>query len=177
MRDKKTGAFEPTEELADLTPEEFEFINLLMFDASVNGNASEAYRRAFPNLSHRHNTVWCEASKLKNNSRVRQWISVLKASQMQRLESTREQYIADLNADIEQAKVCGNFGAAATLRVAQGKVLGHLIERSEDVNKTRDQVVSLKYIADTMGIEQAMKIAEQIGMKDNLLQMMAAGNA
>lgn len=182
-RGKKTEPMKEIDgsELPELKPQEFEFISLLMFDASVKGDASEAYRRAFPDRSHKNVTVWCEASKLKRSPHIRQWIASINLAQMNRLDATREQYISDVVADIQAAQAAGNFGAAATLRIALGKVYGHLIERSEDVNRTRDQIVSLKSMAKSLGQEQALELADKIGMRAELVKELAlaetAGNA
>lgn len=158
-------------ELETLEPAEMAFVEYLMFDSSVGGNASEAYRRAFPDVSHKRNTVWCEASKLKTSPKVSQWIRALTLSQMDRLEDTREQYLADLKADIEEAKASGNYGAAATLRTSQGKVLGYYIDRKEVTTTRTDEITILKDIASDgskESIAYALKEAKSLGLEKEL---------
>lgn len=162
----KTKALAPDKKgLPDLTPQEMEFINYLMFDSTVGGDASKAYRLAFPDRSHNPTTVWSEASKLKNSHKVRTWIESIKLAQMDRLEDTREQYIADIKADIEEAKKAGNYGAAATLRVALGKVEGHHVERSETVTRKIDYANVLQALAPHLPKEALEGFKAKLGIE------------
>lgn len=167
-RDKKTSPPQSidTSNLPDLDPQEYDFIHYLMFDASCEGFAASAYKKAFPNKKLTDGSLYTAASKLRNRSDVQIWIKAMRQANMDRLVCSKEEHLAELASIRDEARAAGNYGATIQAELGRGKVAGHHVERKEDVNRTRDQLTSLTKIADSLGREKALDMAALCGIRD-----------
>ena len=86
----------------------------------------------------------------------------------------REVRIAEMQAFAERCEEAGQYGAACKARELVARLEGHYIEKTENINKTRDQLSSLKQIADSLGNDKALELADQVGLKDQLAQHLSS---
>ena len=150
--------------LPELRPDVYKFIELRMFDPSVDGNASQAYRLAFPDSTAQPETIHRMASRLKNTDDVQMWIRQYKLAQMDRLDKSRNQYLADLEKDIEEAKAAGNYGAAISARKLQGSVLGHMNADAKNPRDAENNIKDLVWMYQNVDEKAAIKLAKETGL-------------
>lgn len=125
------------EELPDIPEQHIDFARYI----AMGKKQSDAYRLAISPTA-KPETVWCEASKLANNPKVRQWIDALKRDTFQEASYSREQYLKDCLEFRDEARKAGNMGAGYQYQQLIGKVAGHVVERTEDLTvKKRDESV------------------------------------
>ncbi len=164
---------ENAEDLPDLKPQEKEFVRLLMFDTSVNGDATEAYRQAFPDSKAKKESMWVLACELKKSDRVQQWIKALRVAGMDSLLMSKEKYLAEVQALIAECKQSGNYGAAANLMKAYGQCAGYYVERKEIMHTRKDEITVLMALIDPdkpHTIEFALGEAKTLGLEHKLVQ-------
>jgi len=137
---KKTPPIDATE-LPDLTAQQLAFV-----EAIVSGKtATQAYRMAYDCSGSSSNTIWCEASKLRNDPRVAQWVDASKIAGLGSTKITFERHIAELERLKVLCEKSGNMGAALGCEQTIGKAAGLHIDRVQEV--PLDPVQTLKDIA------------------------------
>lgn len=113
-------------ELQEISEEWLMFARLL----AQGVNQSEAYRLVYgKHLA--DNVVWANASRLKNDDRVKLWIECLRNEYLSKETYTLDAHIKDLDNLANEAKNAGNYGAAVNAKVNVGKALGHYTEKHE----------------------------------------------
>lgn len=132
MQNKRTEILE-LDELPELTPRQEAFALGIL----EGRTASDAYRAAYDVSGMADASIWCAASKLKSNYKVKQWLSLARAHELERGKLTHEEFLRRLLALAERAELSGNLGAAVNAVVNAGKSAGHMVERHENVNETR----------------------------------------
>lgn len=123
MRQKITNQPEQ-DDLPELTPQRREFVFLML----QGKTASDSYRAAFDCSNSTDRTVWCEASKLKHNPDVAQWLAVARKAGMGAAKVTLDGHVSELERLREIAIDSGNIGAAVQAEQLRGKASGHYTE-------------------------------------------------
>ena len=105
--------------LPELTEQQHKFVIGIL----EGKTASDAYRIAYPRSPDWEPTsLWCEASKLRHNTKVQQWLRAAVAAGQDRAVRTIDRHISEL-ADIQRMSLeSGNMGAAAQCAIHIGKV-------------------------------------------------------
>lgn len=147
-------------ELPDLTGQQQEFVRHILSGKT----ASDAYRAAYDCSNSSQNTVWCEASKLRNDPSVAQWIAAGRKAHLGTAVLTRDMHLQELERIKELAIESGNLGAAADCEKTRGKVAGHHIDRIEDITQRSDPLAILKEIA-VHSPAYAAELARQQGIE------------
>jgi hypothetical protein len=129
------------DELPQLTGQQMEFVQGLLQGMT----ASDAYRKAYDCSGMVNNTLWCEASKLRNDPRVAQWLDAAREAELGHSKVTLDQHIRRLDRLETIAVKTGNIGAAVQAEQLIGKALGHYVERFEDVTQ-HDPMATLEEI-------------------------------
>lgn len=129
-------------ELPDLTPKQQEFVRLLL----AGRTGADAYRGSHDTSTMSANSIACEASKLRINPQIAQWLSAGRQAHLGTAVLTREAHLAELERLKELALEAGNHGAAMQAEMARGKVAGHHIDRVMEV--PADVTDTLKTIAE-----------------------------
>lgn len=146
-------------ELPELTGQQREFVRHIL----AGKTASDAYRAAYDASNMLPNSVWCEASKLRSNASVAQWLSAARQAHLGTAVITKDQHLQELERLREIALASGNVGAAVLAETTRGKVAGHHIERIEDVTQRTDPIATLKEIA-IINPDLAAALAQQEGI-------------
>ena len=168
MADKK----ETIEELlAKMTDKQLQFWELMQ---SGKMTQEQAYRSAFDVSEFTSKeVVKVQACILWNNHNFTLTRTALMNGITSQVIKTKEARIAEMQAFADRCEAANQLGAACKARELVGKLEGHYVDRTENVNKTRDQVHSLAEIADSLGKERALSMAKAIGLHDELLEHLA----
>ncbi len=103
------------------------------------GNASEAYRQAYPrSLKWPDKTVWEMASKAMARRKVAARIETLQAEAAQRHEVTIDTIAIQLDDDRKLAHGNGQAGPAVAASMGKAKLHGLLVDKHEDVTQPDD---------------------------------------
>lgn len=138
-----------------------------------HGNASKAYRDAFPDSQAQPKTINVMASKLKNSDNIRVWIDALRADSADALQ--RDTVEAWRNVGWEllvDAKRSGNYGAAVNAWEKIGRHHGRFEDRHTHTYDLGDNITGLlKRAAEAKGIDYARQLAGKYGINlpDGLL--------
>ena len=136
---------------------------------------AQAYRQSYNVKESRTNrSVQVDAARLWHNPCFTLARTALMNGITSQVIKSKEVRIAEMQAFAERCEAAGQLGAAAKARELVGKLEGHYIDRRENVNKTRDQLTSLKQIADSVGEDKALELARQIGMEEELTKHLAS---
>lgn len=132
MRRKITEAEDPGDDLPELTERQRNFVECIL----AGKTASDAYRASYDCSNSADRTIWTEASKLRNNPDVAQWLSAARKAGLGNAKVTLEGHVAELERLREIAIDSGNVGAAVQAEQLRGKASGHYTEnvRLEHVN-------------------------------------------
>lgn len=155
--------------LPDISPQDQEFVRLLMFDASVDGNATEAFRRAYPRSEANETSKVVLACKKRNHPHIQKWIKYMRAANLDRLACSLGQHLSELALLREEARADGQFAAAINAEVKRGQVAGHYIERKEITYKKGDDLSKLIELARGGKLEIAESYAKDLGLYNELL--------
>lgn len=149
-------------ELPDLDERELKFFELILKD----DNATKAYREAFESKM-TDSSIWCEASKLRNSSKMRQWFAAAKIARLGNATLTLDAHILNLDRLQELAIQNGNVSAAVQAEMIKGKAAGLHIDLVRDL--TPDPLESLAEIA-KINPAYAKQLAELAGieLKENI---------
>ncbi len=88
------------------------------------GNAAEAYRRAYSAGKMKPETVWSNASRLLDNSKVRARVQELQDAAAQKAQVTLEGHLKKLAELRDLAIEDGQLSAAITAEISRGKAAG-----------------------------------------------------
>jgi len=157
--------------LTNMTDKQFRFWELMQ---SGNMTQVQAYKTAF-NVAEKtsKNVIQVNATRLWNNTKFTLCRNALTNTITNQVAKTKEARIAEMQAFADRCEHAGQLGAACKARELVGKLEGHYIDKTENVNKTRDQVHSLAEIADSLGKDRALEMAKDIGLHDELLEHLA----
>jgi len=160
------------EALTQLTDKQLKFWELMQ---SGKLTQVQAYRQSHDVGEDTPNTtVKVNSSRLWNSTNFKLTRVALVNGITSQTIKDKEVRIAEMQAFAERCESAGQYGAAGKARELVGKLEGHYIDRTENVNKTRDQLTSLTQIADSLGKEKALEMAAQIGMEEKLLEHLAS---
>lgn len=141
--------------LPDLTANQLAFVRGILDGKS----ASDSYRMAYDVSNSGKNTIWVEASRLRNHPHVSLWLSRAREAEMGHANITLEQHIQRLDALKQMAIETGNIGAAVQAEQIIGKVKGYHVERFEDVSRS-DAMSALDELA-KLSPEAAKALAQE----------------
>lgn len=110
-----------------MTPKQEKFCQLYV----ELGNASEAYRQAYPATKMSGNSLHVTVSKMLSDSKIALRVDELKASHAERHKATVDDIAAMLREDRDFAKECGTPAAAVSATMGLAKLYGHLTEKKE----------------------------------------------
>lgn len=144
-------------ELPDLDERELKFFELMLKD----DNATKAYREAF-NSQAKDSSIWCEASKLRNSPKMRQWFAAAKIARLGSSALTLDAHILNLDRLQELAIQNGNVSAAVQAEQIKGKASGLHVDRVMDV--TPEPIDYLMEIA-KRSPEYAKQLAAEAGIE------------
>ena len=94
------------------------------------GNASDAYRKAYPGTRMSNKTLNEAASRLLKNSKVVARLEELRKPVAESAQITLSQHLSELEELRELAKEEGKYGPAIQAEIARGKAAGLYVERS-----------------------------------------------
>lgn len=161
-RRKKTAVPEMnTEELPDLTPQQYLFVQSILDGKSL----ADSYRHAYPG-SAADTTIWAHASRLARNGKVATWIAEARKAAGQRAVITLEDHIAELNRLKEIALETGNVGAAVAAENYKGKATGLYVERTQDMTP---KVSADDLIKAILGEGASAALASDLGVPENIV--------
>lgn len=147
-----------TEELPQLTDKQMKFCEGILSGLSQ----SAAYRQAYDCQNMSDNAIWCEASRLRHDSKVALWLDAARSDTLKTHECTFDGHLSELERLKGIAIRTGNIGAAVQAEQLRGKAAGHYVEQFADV--TPDPLQTLNEIAKLFGEETARKAAEAEGI-------------
>ena len=132
-------------DLPDLTGQQLRFVEGIL----AGKTASDAYRAAYDCSTASGNTIWSEASKLKANPTIAQWLDAARCAGFGRASCTFDEHLSELTRLRNLAEKTGNIGAAVQAEQIRGKVAGHHIDKVQDVTEQFDPTRTLQDIART----------------------------
>lgn len=101
------------------------------------GNASDAYRKAYPGTRMSDKTLNEAASRLLKNSKVVARLEELRKPVTESAQITLEQHLSKLEELRELAKEEGKYGPAIQAEIARGKAAGLYVEQSRTEGEIR----------------------------------------
>lgn len=111
-----------------LTPKQEAFVQAYI----ETGNASEAYRRAYPAAKNwKPEVVHVKASELLSNGKVVVRVDALRQKHAKRHEVTVDTLVAELEEARELAKKTEAPSAMVSATMGKGKLLGLIVEKNE----------------------------------------------
>lgn len=144
MQRKKTAPQEVPDELPELTDQQYEFVRGIL----AGKTASDAYRAAYDASKMLPNSIWCEASKLRHDPNVAQWLAAARKAHLGHAKITLDQHVQRLDELKQIAIETGNVGAAVQAEQLIGKATGHYVERLDlNVNNPDDLLSQIREIA------------------------------
>jgi phage terminase small subunit len=148
---KKTKPLEDMD-LPDLTEPQRKFVEGLLGGKS----SSDAYRSAYNAENMGQNSVWVEASRLRNNPSIALWLSAARQAELGHTRITLDQHIARLDRLLEIAVKTGNVGAAVQAEQLIGKAIGHYTERYEiNTQDPRDMLNQIAQLSPALAAQLA----------------------
>ena len=121
------------------------------------GNASEAYRRAYPRSeTWTDGAVWTEASVTLHVPKVALRIVELMTEAAKRHETTIDSLTLQLCEDRKLAHDKGQAGAAVQATMGEAKLHGHLVDKHEDVGKDLDDLSPAELAADIAELDRKL---------------------
>lgn len=145
--------------LPDLTERQMDFVKGVLDGLT----GSDAYRKAYGTENMQPNTIWASASRLRSDPKVAAWLATARKAQMGHSRITLEQHVQRLDELKQVALETGNVGAAVQAEQIIGKVMGHHVERFEDV--TRSDALSILNELNRLSPLAAKALAEEHGIK------------
>lgn len=143
-QNKKTEA-EQEEDLAslpELTDKQSKFVTAILAGKS----GADAIRESTDTSNWSQQSIWTEATKLRNNPSVRLWLRAARKSNMGAKTLTLDNHLRELERLKEIAVETGNVGAAVKAEESRGKAAGLYVEKHQDVTD-HDPTRTLKEIA------------------------------
>lgn len=149
---------EKPEDLPDLTPKQFAFVKGIL----EGKTASDAYRAAYDAGNMADEVIWVKASELRSSGKVSVWLSRARSEALTTAVMTKEAYLQELLNDRIECKVSGNHGAAVKALELAGKVMGHYVDKHEDVG--RPALADVLARIETKNPELARLLADRLGL-------------
>lgn len=163
-RRKITPEIEQTAaELPELTANQQKFVEGIL----AGKTATDAYRAAYDCSNMLSSSVWCNASKLRSDEKVAQWLSAARQAGLGTAVVTFENHIRELERLREIALTSGNIGAAVQAEQIRGKAAGHHVDQIRDVTEKHDPAQTIRDIAQHAP-ELAAALAAQHGISLDL---------
>lgn len=156
-QNKLTEAVEIAADLPELTAQQSKFVWGLL----AGKTGADAYRAAYDCTNMANESIWVEASKLRNNPKVALWLARARMAELGAAKLTLDSHMQRLESLSVAAETSGNYGAAINAEIARGKAMGHYTEKLEVHNS--DPVASLKELQQT-NPELAALIARKHGV-------------
>ena len=125
-------------------------------------NATDAYRAAYDVANMATETIWVEASKLRNSPKVSTWIITARKACLGASKLTLEGHLQELERLKELAMGAGNYGAAVQAEQLRGKATGFYVEQVRDLTE-HDPISTLNQLAQ-LSPELAKRLAEDHGI-------------
>lgn len=157
LKSKPTPEFD---ELPILSAEEQRLVELLTEGKVSN---AEAYRIAYDAVGYNAASLAVAACRKISTSKIQAHLRALQASGLANVSLNRDARIKARLAFAQRAENAGNFGAANGAHDAVDKMLGHMVERFEDVTKSHDPADMLRQIAKDQP-DIAASLAQQAGI-------------
>ena len=157
-RRKITDTEQDIGDLPDLTEQQRRFVSGII----EGKTASDAYREAYDCSNSKPNTIWCEASKLRNHTNVSQWIAAARKAELCHSQRSLQQHVQRLDRLQELCVETGNLGAAVQAEQLIGKASGHYVDQVRDV--TVDPLMALREIAQFSPV-LAASLAKEHGLE------------
>jgi hypothetical protein len=148
--------------LPDLTEKQLNFVLGIQKGLSK----SDAYRQAYDCTSMKTDSIWCNASKLASSTKVAQWLTYLKASQITEAVYTKQQHLADM---AEAARACKeNKAWAAYVKATEslGRCAGHYVDKTEITNTKQQDQDMLDTLEKMLGPKVRKAAEEFLGYTD-----------
>lgn len=149
----------PVEDLPDLTPQQFAFVQGLLAGKS----ASDAYRAAYDCSSMAPESVWSLASRLRANVKVASWLTAARVALMGKGTVTLEDHCLELARLRELAVAEGKVNGAVAAEIARGRASGLYVEQYRDLTGQDDPVTLLNRLAE-ISPEFASIVAQKHGI-------------
>lgn len=149
----------PAKELPELTGQQMEFVRGLLEGLS----GADAYRRAYDTSEMLPTSYWPAASRLRNDPKISAWLDAARKAELGHCRITVDQHVRRLDRLSVIAIETGNVGAAVQAEQIIGKVLGHHVERYEDVTPVNPSA-ALEEIA-RLSPQVARELAQLHGVK------------
>lgn len=125
-------------------------------------NASDAYLCAYPDRERSSSSaVRSAACRLRQSATIRLWIRALTAAGFEETRCSLSAHLDKLAELRDEAQAAGNYGAAFQCEQARGKVMGHYVDRFQDVTKSSDPLQTLASNIHILGPEKAYEIATE----------------
>ena len=118
-------------DLPDLTQKQFNFVKGIL----EGKTASDAYRAAYDCEGSSDEAIWVNASRVRHDTKVSLWLSRARAEALTTATMTKEAYLQELQRLARKCETDNNLGAAVKATELQGKVMGHYVEKHEDVGE------------------------------------------
>lgn len=123
-----------TRGLPDLTPKQYGFVCGIL--AGMTG--ADAYREAYNTEGWLPQSIWREASRMRDHTKVVPWLDRAKEAAGEQAELTQDAHLEELNRLKGLALGGKNYGAAMRGEELRGRVAGMYVERIR--NETPDPV-------------------------------------
>lgn len=147
----------PAAELPVLTDQQMDWVRHRLAGKS----ATDAYRQSYDCADMLDRTVWAEASRMNTNPSITAWMDAARKACLGSAKITLDQHVERLDRLATIAIQTGNVGAAVAAEQTIGKVLGHHVERFQDVGF--DPVSALEELA-RLSPAAAKALAEETGV-------------
>lgn len=161
-RETKKPQTQQTEELPELSPNEFDFVQ-----AVLKGNTgSDAYRHAYSVENMSDAAIWVEASRVKARPNVSLWLSEARRQGMAQTVVTLETHTAELDRLSVLAEKAGAFGASIKAQELRGRANGLYVDQIKTDTGQADVLQALAIIGKTdPAFAKAMK--DQLGLSES----------
>lgn len=136
-------------DLPELTAQQQKFVEGVL----AGKTASDAYRAAYDCSNMLASSIWCNASKLRSDEKVAQWIAQARIAGLGSATVTYEGHLRELERLKELALNAGNLGAAVQAEQLRGKVAGHHVDQVRDVTSQHDPIQTVRDLAALTGID------------------------
>lgn len=156
----KTKPAADLDDLPILSAEEQRLVELL---AEGKVSNSEAYRIAYSADGYNAAALAVAACRKISSAKIQAHVRALQAVGLAKVALSRDDRIKARLAFAQRAENAGNFGAANGALDAVDKMLGHMVERFEDVTKNSDPADMLRQIAKDQP-DIAASLAQQAGI-------------
>lgn len=122
---------EDLDSLPSLTDKQSKFVTAILAGKS----GADAVRELTDTSTWLPESIWSEATKLRNNPSVRLWLRAARKSNMGAKTLTLDNHLRELERLKEIAVETGNVGAAVKAEESRGRAAGLYVEKHQDVTE------------------------------------------